>query len=712
MKIEKTENRFITRKRIIIILIIIAVSALLELTLFNRAHYSHLWQGEKSTDFETVSMYYENGIYRRLPASEYPETAVFVFENLDRRVNSVYIEVVDTDPNPDVSIQSIPFSVIYGDEENSRKETQRFDVLVSPEFTRYQEINPYGNVDYIRIVPHNHDFAVKTVAVNVTIPFVFVWARFLIVAILAIGVYLLISCDVSKIVFNPESLYQQIAFLLIIFLFIGFANAVVSPRRQPPNTPMAPAYDRMAESLLEGRLDLEADPVHLKTLTTLSDPYNPAVRGEYGIRYWEFDNSYYDGKIYMQHGIGPALVLFLPYHILTGEHVPLDSAVYIFGSLAAVFLVLLWRRIVKHYFPGTSFVLFMCSTATVLWCSLIGTQFFWAEKHAVAVTAGLMFVSLGLWLLFSVVAQVLEAQKVQEAETIKIKATQYVRIFFGCFCVAFAVSCRASTALSSFLVPIILWPLIEKSWKEKRNRLKQLVPLALCVVIPYLAVALPLMWYNYARFESITEFGTGYAITEFNNTVITNMNPTALVRLFIESVRNLFFEPIKLRTTFPFVENTSPLIRDAASPHRHYNGHLGMISLPIFWSLTLLPFILRFRKNLRKQNRPCIEIPKSLARLSISMFSLGIFTGIMSYVLVASIIRYQVDYMFLLLFPALIVAYLAWEHFGRKSWFCKLLCAVCIVSALIALPLSSEEGPWFNLPRSHYAEIKRIFTFF
>ncbi|MCL2037338.1 MAG: hypothetical protein FWG83_08160, partial [Oscillospiraceae bacterium] len=249
-------------------------------------------------------------------------------------------------------------------------------------------------------------------------------------------------------------------------------------------------------------------------------------------------------------------------------------------------------------------------------------------------------------------------------------------------------------------------------WKEKRNRLKQLVLLALCVVIPYLAVALPLMWYNYARFDSIFEFGTGYALTEYNNTVLTNMNPTALVKMFVESVRNIFFTPFNFSMTFPFITNLGTLSVDTASPHRMYNSHAGMFNFPIFWLLLFVPVLIRQHRKTKASGGEVKPVSNDLLRLCTAFFTIGILTGIVSYMLVAAILRYQIDYMFMLCISSLIVGFIAWEHFGRKSWFCKVLCAVCIISVCIVFPLSNETAPLWNLPADVYAELKRVFTFF
>ena len=683
-------KRFLTCKsKLKSTLIIIAIALLLEITLFNRAHYGRFWQDAESTNFETVAMTYTDGVYRRDHESH--EEPAFIFRDLNRRVNSVYVEAVEVERNN--------FHVEYHDRNSTRDRTYHFEVFENLEFTHYQEINPYGEVTSLKIVPHGHHFAVRTVAVNKTIPFQFVFWRFLIVASLSVGAYFLIITDIRKLLFNPKSKRQLLAFALTVALFPIFGRAVTKVSETEKGYGWLPsAYERMAESLLAGRLYLVTEQTEkLELMKGLEDPYVYSDRIDAGIGWTEFewDNAYYDGNVYMQHGIGPVLAMFLPYYVITGEHVSLAAAVFIFASLAGIFLALLWREIVKQYFPKMPFVLFLCTTVAAMFCALISPQFYYTVKHSVAATSAVMFALLGLWLLLMAV----------NASTVK---KQYILIVAGCFCTAFAVSCRASTALASFLVPVILWSVVFKKAKQSEqartlNKQRTIKVLA-CVAVPYLAVALPLMWYNYVRFGNIAEFGTGYAITGYHNKVIMDLNPVAMVKLLMEGVRNILFLPMHFTATFPFVSNMRTFTGDAADPVRYLNSHAGMINFPIFWQLAFAPVVLkRYRKD------PQLKTP---IKLSIGMFAVAIATGVMSYVMVAAMTRYQIDYMYLLVLSALVIGYLAWEQFGRSSWFCKAMCVMCVISTAIALPLASEVRTLWLLPHDVVEQLRQVFTFF
>ena len=75
-------------------------------------------------------------------------------------------------------------------------------------------------------------------------------------------------------------------------------------------------YELMAESLLQGRLDLpcEASP----ELKAMDNPYDYNMREQLGVEY-HWDHAYKDGHYYMYFGVVPALVLYLPYRMITGE---------------------------------------------------------------------------------------------------------------------------------------------------------------------------------------------------------------------------------------------------------------------------------------------------------------------------------------------------------------------------------------------------------
>jgi hypothetical protein len=240
------EQTAVRKKRLIAAIIIVITAVILELTLFNRPHYTFLFQGEENSAFEVVTA--EDG------------NPGFRFESLNRRVNSVYVE-----PATDAPDRAL-FYVIYSDEGSSRAATSSFTVVKGLEYTYYQEINPYGDVDHLTIVSQDGQYAAGNVAVNKTIPLWFCFERFLLVSLVMLGLYFLVVCDIHKTVFDPKSKWQMAACALVLagFALLGvwIAHSVYA------NTD--DTYQRFTESLLAGRLDIGVEPP--EALLALENP--------------------------------------------------------------------------------------------------------------------------------------------------------------------------------------------------------------------------------------------------------------------------------------------------------------------------------------------------------------------------------------------------------------------------------------------------------
>src|ERR1035438_6516256 len=80
-------------------------------------------------------------------------------------------------------------------------------------------------------------------------------------------------------------------------------------------------YALLTDAFLAGQTSLLVPPP--SELLALPNPYDPLRNGEFRLH----DASLYHGKYYLYFGPTPALVLFLPYRVLTGSHLPARAAV-------------------------------------------------------------------------------------------------------------------------------------------------------------------------------------------------------------------------------------------------------------------------------------------------------------------------------------------------------------------------------------------------
>ena len=107
-------------------------------------------------------------------------------------------------------------------------------------------------------------------------------------------------------------------------------------------------YNLLVRGFLQGHLylDAQADPF----LATLSNPWDINQRGDRGLP----DSSYFQGHYYIYYGVTPAVVLFLPFRLLTGRYLAETLGTGVFacaGFVASAWIVLFLRR---RYFARAS----------------------------------------------------------------------------------------------------------------------------------------------------------------------------------------------------------------------------------------------------------------------------------------------------------------------------------------------------------------------
>ena len=124
-------------------------------------------------------------------------------------------------------------------------------------------------------------------------------------------------------------------------------------------------------ALSKGQVHLEEIP-H-ENLVNLENPYDSYARAECLEKDIDYiwDAAYYEGKYYVYFGILPAIVLMLPYYLLTGKLMTTRVAVLIFSILAAVSLLSLVKNVFKRFFEKLPFKFMVFSLLIVLFGSQI-----------------------------------------------------------------------------------------------------------------------------------------------------------------------------------------------------------------------------------------------------------------------------------------------------------------------------------------------------
>jgi hypothetical protein len=375
------------------------------------------------------------------------------------------------------------------------------------------------------------------------------------------------------------------------------------------------AYDVQAQALAQGQLHLPVSPN--PRLFELSDPYY-AGRNAF-VRLG--DASLYRGRYYLYFGLTPALLAFLPWRHLGLGPLPASAAAIAFGTGHLLFSGLLLLRLLDRHAPQVS-----CARRTIL-LVVLGLSnvvpFILREPdvYEVAVAAGACLTSGAAWL-FLVAGE----------------TGSRVRLALGSLLLGLAVGARPNLLLLTPLLPLLAWPPAPDGRAARRLVSLSLAagPVLLCLLLLGLA--------NHARFGSSLEFGARYQL------VGVTPPPWYDHRSVVPALWIQFLSPPELGPDFPFVR-----------PNAQWNGPLpvgffldhwttGVLAhSPYAWILLATPWIVRAAREPRLlRRRLALLVLGALALPAVTTFTFG-----------AVAMRYQVDFVSLLLVPSLVLCALA-----------------------------------------------------
>ena len=252
-------------------------------------------------------------------------------------------------------------------------------------------------------------------------------------------------------------------------------------------------YELTAEAFLNGHLYIDNNDVD-PLLLTMENPYDPQARLDLGVDY-RWDTAYYNGHYYMYFGVVPVSLLFLPFRIITGTALTTYHATQIFVAFFICGVFANFYLLSKRFFKQISYAIYLLLAVAVSAMSV----WYSVDCPAMYCTAITGALCMEIWSLFFFMRAVWVEQDEKK---------QILLAFFGSLFGALAFGCRPPVALANlFVIPLLVEYLRGKKFNFKL--LKQLVFAAL----PYVIVAVLLMWYNYARFENPFEFGQAYQLT-------------------------------------------------------------------------------------------------------------------------------------------------------------------------------------------------------
>ncbi len=334
------------------------------------------------------------------------------------------------------------------------------------------------------------------------------------------------------------------------------------------------------DAFKKGRLDLdlEVDP----KLLSLSNPYDPSSRNGSGVRYY-WDHAFYNGKYYSYYGPGPVILISFPFYFLSGGQYVLNAfGLEVIGMafLLPAFLLLLleiFKTVQKEVNWGQFAFFAVIGLVTSMMISAITFKdgSYHEAIYHVPDIYGLAFFDLFFFF-------VLRAYREK-----KLRGLQLALAGFFFVCLVFS---RPNLFLALILaLPFLLAPLL----KKEEPFFKRL--------LPYLPMAFILLGggtlcclYNYARFDSILEFGQSYQLNVTDQRHLTYSFAKLLPTFF-----HFYTQGGNFYDVFPYLSCTVKRYDFETTALAPYvSSYYGLLGVPMFWFSFLSPYA--FHKSERK----------------------------------------------------------------------------------------------------------------
>lgn len=683
---------------------ILIVTSILEMTIFNMPFY-YLWGGnytEKELDISQGVIEAGGEFHNGSIVASSNSELVLTFKDLNIPIRTLKTEVsipektmeaaLILDVKDDTNNADYRYNIA-----NSRVVKDRYNSqFISCEFS--------GNVRDLRVklTPKNEGtVTLNKVIVNTDIPIAVSWVRFLFLNFVAVFIYTVMkekfmqkSFAENKKLCMAASIIVTVCCCLIVFLVINYkidGNWAEQFKQEIGNQ----MTQELVDAFENGQVELLNQPN--EQLQDFDNIYDLSERNSRGVWYL-WDHVYYNNNYYSYYGIAPVVIMFLPYHLLTGFYFPNTAAVLIFSVIGIIGLTFLYRSFIKRWFSDVSagiyiLCLILLQTVSGVWFSVGRTDF-----YEIAMSAGFAFISWSAYFLF-------------ESGVIGKGRISLPKIAIASLLSAIAVLCRPTLVLYCICLAVFIIMAFKKAEPDESKPLfcKKRIIYICTALLPMVCIGLVQMWYNYARFGSPFDFGIQYSLT-INDFTTSQFH---LEFVFVALFNYLFNFPI-FTSEYPFIHTEFQNLRVNGF---FYDDHwatsitsgLFFIALPVFAyffsgkALKSIPDRKTKVKTLAYIGLPCVLIPIIIIA---SVWESGYA------------VRYMLDYSWEAILGALAIIF----FIGRNAKndlikkFIKIFLCFSLVWALLVSGLQSINQA-FRYAEYHYEypeiaySIEQIFAF-
>lgn len=352
-----------------------------------------------------------------------------------------------------------------------------------------------------------------------------------------------------------------LAAVLASYFFLGRAGVT----DRGGGGPAGEAYNHLARGFLAGHLHLDLDPPG--ALVALADPYDPeANRGlREDAREPLHDLSYFRGRLYLYFGATPALLVFIPWHLLTRGWLAQWAAtagLCAAGLLITVSLVASIRRLEFPRAPSWSLAAAVLLVGLASYAPLLLAR---AAVYEVPIAFGYCAAALALRCLWSVLSR-------------PDRAAPRLALASAALGAAFAARPTVLPAALVLLVPFAV--------PEVRRCARAWVG----VLLPFGGCGLAVALYNAARFGGPFDFGVRYQLAASEVAKLRLFSPAYLGT----NLRLYLFQAVDGIRYFPWVhEAPQPPVPPFHAGTEHMSG--ALLNAPVLWLALALPLLLRAR---------------------------------------------------------------------------------------------------------------------
>lgn len=482
---------------------------------------------------------------------------------------------------------------------------------------------------------------------------------------------------ITKKIFNFKFIINLI---FLIFVFIYYCWVVTSGNFSLFKFTDIPitVQSHMADAFLNKQLSMTIEPSN--ELLALKNPFDPIQNAKYRLH----DASLYNGKYYYYFSPIVAFLMVAPFKALTGYYISDEFLVFLFCYLGFIFSYFSFLKILQlvsinvsipfNLFSGL--ILATVTTVPFLLCRPL--------MYEVCISAAYGFLMISVYLFINLLS----------SDVNKFKLL-LLGLFFG-----FVFFSRPNQIVA--IIFLNLTYIFYRYYYLSENCLVVLRA-SFFILLPQLLIGLIMSWYNYARFDSVIEFGASYQLAGMNVQEITTMSlayiPLNLFHYFTQSI------PYDL--TFPFFHPVAPKDPFTLPFPFFYEPTVGLFSFPIYWLIFLPLFSLS--KIMKAYTLPLI--------ICIIFIISSFLTLLVNSTMVGVTMRYIVDFSPLLLLSILVLFVISRDFvfsYDRSGYLTSsfIFYSLALSSIMISffMGMSGYYNSFYHKNIKLYSSLKNIFT--